>query len=99
MNTSVWGHGYWLVIFSVIFIFKSNLAVLKKLTWLIVSGLPCEECREHAKLNITKNNIMSSEDWNVILLFYASLYNTFKTDRPDQTIDIEKLKIELNINN
>jgi len=90
MDPTVWGRGAWAIIFILIYksIQKINsvddreeytyeLENLKKKLYIICSTLPCDTCSKNALTHIKNNSIMACIDINIILHFFAELYNSF----------------------
>lgn len=59
---------------------------LKKKINYIINGLPCEECKTHAKEHISKNNIYESDSFLYIFHFFIELRNRFYPNEIDRSL-------------
>jgi hypothetical protein len=102
MNPKIWGRGGWCYLFTIIYyyinilnncnsqIYYIKFEELKFLIYIYVSNLPCKLCVEHSIQNINKNNIMSTNDPNIVLHMFIQLYNEF---HPNNKIDRNKISL------
>ncbi|QQG31527.1 sulfhydryl oxidase [Swinepox virus] len=92
MNPKYWGRAIWTVIFIIITQTKQTRDVegCKRKLYTIIDTLPCPTCRIHAKEELTKHNIMSSNDINYIYYFFIRLFNNLASD-PKYKIQLDKV--------
>lgn len=61
-----------------------NVESLKKRLNLIINGLPCEECKEHALKHMQINNVFNSNCFFYIFHFFLELRNRFYENEIDR---------------
>ncbi|AUI80610.1 IMv redox protein [White-tailed deer poxvirus] len=93
MKPKYWGRAIWSVIFIVISQTKNtgDIESCKRKLYTIIETLPCPTCRIHAKEEIQKHNIMSTNDLNYIYYFFISLFNNLASD-PKYKINLSEVK-------
>lgn len=64
----------------------NNIESLKKKLNLIINGLPCDECRQHALKHMHVNNIFNSDSFFYIFHFFLELRNRFYENRIDRAL-------------
>lgn len=81
MDTKLWGRGFWLVIWIILFDERTfpDLTEVKEYLDLINRNLPCDECKQHIAKSSQEANIMSASNRNQIRKFYADIYNKTNT--------------------
>jgi hypothetical protein len=60
------------------------LELLKKKISIIISSLPCNECKQHSNHAIIENNIYNATSIYVILHFFIELRNNFYNNKIDR---------------
>lgn len=78
MEPKYWANGTWFMIFVIIFEYFNDVETMKKLLLYVCDSLPCIKCREHIKINLQNNNIMSETNSMRVLHFFIELRNEFQ---------------------
>lgn len=89
MLPKYFGKGTWIFIFYLIY--KINdIEILKKLLFYYCTSLPCIDCSNHARNNILQNNILETQDVNVVLHFFMDFFNQFYVNNKINRNDFNK---------
>lgn len=63
-----------------------NVESLKSKLNLIINGLPCEECKQHALKHMSINNVFNSNCFFYIFHFFLELRNRFYENKIDRAL-------------
>lgn len=63
-----------------------NVESLKSKLNLIINGLPCEECKQHALKHMSINNVFNSNCFFYIFHFFLELRNKFYENKIDRAL-------------
>ena len=77
MDPKLWGRGVWYLIFSALYnddLFDNFTCIIKFIA-IICDNLPCEDCKNHIRTHLDKNNIFSTSDINTLRRFFIEVHN------------------------
>ena len=76
MDPKLWGKGFWMLIWCILYDEDKfpDLCEVKKYLDVICRNLPCVMCKEHITINIRDYDIMSSVDREEIKEFFIAVY-------------------------
>lgn len=86
-----WGNATWYLIHTLAYKIndENHICDLTKQIYQVCDNLPCIECRDHAILLLSKNNIKNIKSKQQLILFLLNFHNTIndKLDKPKFTIE------------